>query len=134
MHPLPLLHASRSASELTELQPEEQVPLHKEHGIKDWDDPPGAIEWERMANELLYVKANGRTSDSHYSHDHLNLQKPVEVDRGTTEGWKKKFSELQTLFAQRGEDVVWVVVDGFLLYWDPVSLSGAPSRPLRLNP
>lgn len=99
--------------------PEEQVPLHKEHGIKDWDDPPGAIEWERMANELLYVKANGRTSDSHYSHDHLNLQKPVEVDRGTTEGWKKKFSELQTLFAQRGEDVVWVVVDGFLLYWDP---------------
>lgn len=99
--------------------PEEKLPLHEKHGVRDWDDPPGAIEWERMANELLYVKANGRTSDSHYSHDQLNLQKPVEVDQAVAREWKKKLSDIHELFAQQGEDVVWVVVDGFLLYWDP---------------
>ncbi|KIO32264.1 hypothetical protein M407DRAFT_215156 [Tulasnella calospora MUT 4182] len=98
---------------------EEKVPLHEKHGVRDWEDPPGAIDWERMANELLYVKANGRTSDSHYSHDHLNLQNPVEVDHGVAEEWKKKFSDIHAFFAQQGEDVVWVVVDGCLLYWDP---------------
>ncbi|KAG8978180.1 ribosylnicotinamide kinase [Tulasnella sp. 427] len=99
-------------------QPEEKLPIHKELGLRDWDDPPGAIEWERMANELLYIKTNGRTSDSHYSHDHLNPQKPVDVDQATVERWKNRFIEIQTRFIQRGEDVVWVVVDGFLLYWD----------------
>ncbi|KAG9044061.1 ribosylnicotinamide kinase, partial [Tulasnella sp. UAMH 9824] len=106
-------------TELIAPQPEDKLPIHEKHGVKDWDDPVGAIEWERMANELLYVKANGRTTDSHYSHDHLNLQKPIEVDRAVAEEWKKKFSDIHERFAQQGEDVVWVVVDGFLLYWDP---------------
>ncbi|KAG8920474.1 ribosylnicotinamide kinase, partial [Tulasnella sp. 408] len=99
--------------------PEEKVPIHEKHGVRDWDDPQGAIEWDRMADELLYVKANGRTSDSHYSHDHLNVQKLVEVDSVVAEEWKKKFSDIHARFAQQGEDVVWVVVEGFLLYWDP---------------
>jgi len=87
--------------------------------VQDWDDAPGAIIWPKMAKELAHVKATGSTSASHYSHDHLNEQKPVSVEKETVLYWKGRFLQIETAFAQKGERVVWVIVDGFLLYWHP---------------
>lgn len=103
-------------------QPEEHVPIHPVHKIQDWDDAPGAIVWPKMARELAHVKSMGTVSDSHYSHDHLNEQKSVHIEEKVFKRWQHKFREIE--FRGRngtGEKVQWVIVDGFLLYWSPVS-------------
>jgi nicotinamide/nicotinate riboside kinase len=60
-----------------------------------------------------------------HSHDHLNKQNEVDIDPVLRDRWKERFEAL--VKEEREEDrIEWkfVIVDGFLLYWDPVS-SGA---------
>jgi len=97
---------------------ESELPIHSELGVKDWDDPPTAIQWKKMATELAHIKTNGSASDLYQSREHLNTQKPVPVEKGTTIYWKAKFTMLESSLAREGEKIVWVIVDGFLLYWD----------------
>lgn len=70
-----------------------------------------------MAKELEYIKENGHVSDSHYSHDHLNVQKSIPVELQTLAFWKTRLGQLQKQFEEEGYEVKWVIVDGFLLYW-----------------
>lgn len=37
------------------------------------------------------------------------------------QGWKDKFQALDTRLKIHDIDVTWVIVEGFLLYWHPVS-------------
>jgi len=99
--------------------PLSEVPIHPIYGIKDWDDAPGAIVWDKMAREMQYVLANGKTSDAHFTHQHFSEQKPVEVEPETVRFWSTKFRQLEDEFRKEGERVLWVMVDGFLLYWHP---------------
>lgn len=99
--------------------PVEKVPVHKEFGIQDWDDAPGAIEWLRLQKVLAYVKREGKVPESHYSHDHLNIQVAVPVDEEVIQKWKTLFESIEKRYwEEQGVEIIWVVVDGFLLYWD----------------
>ncbi|KAL5524140.1 hypothetical protein ACEPAG_8313 [Sanghuangporus baumii] len=98
--------------------PQELIPIHSEYGVQDWDDPPGAIDWPRMRNFLREVKQTGTVPDWHKSHDHLNEQKDIPVNEVTFSRWKEKFELLSKKFEERGDAVIWGLVDGFLLYWD----------------
>lgn len=49
---------------------------------------------------------------------------PVEQD--TIERWRETFARIQKEREQAGEKVVWVMVDGFLLYWDKVCPNDPP--------
>ncbi|KAG9007551.1 ribosylnicotinamide kinase [Tulasnella sp. JGI-2019a] len=76
-----------------------------------------------MAKELAYVKSIGTVSDTHYSHDHLNAQKTMPIDEKVFQMWKDRFREIESRAkCGSGEKIQWVIVDGFLLYWSPVSL------------
>jgi nicotinamide/nicotinate riboside kinase len=67
------------------------------------------------------VKATGSIPDSHKSHDHLNEQKDVPLDEDRLKRWNERFSSLRREWKEReGVEVVWGLVDGFLLYWDSV--------------
>lgn len=57
----------------------------------------------------------------HYSHNHLNEQRPVHVEKEAVRYWKIKVTKIERQLAQSGEKVVWVMVEGFLLYWHLVS-------------
>ena len=69
---------------------------------------------------MTEVKSTGIIPGSHKSHDHLNEQKEVPLNAEKFESWKARFEELRRNWEERGEEVIWGLVDGFLLYWDSV--------------
>jgi len=96
----------------------ELVPVHPVHNVQDWDAAPGAISWDRLIKFLRHVKETGVIPPDHKSHDHLNEQKEIRLDPEAREKLIKDFEELKKANAA-GEQVVWGLVDGFLLYWHP---------------
>lgn len=69
-------------------------------------------------NFLKTVKQTGEIPLSHKSHDHLNEFREIRVDDDVKEKWKIEFERLRK--ENEGEEVVWALVDGFLLYWHKV--------------
>ncbi len=97
------------------------MPYHPTYKVQDWDAAPGAIEWSRLIKFLRHVKASGEIPGDHRSHDHLNEQKLVQVDEEIKQRWRHEFEKIKEANAEAGERVIWGLVDGFLLYWHPVS-------------
>ena len=102
-------------------QPQALIPMHPVHGVQDWDSPAGCIEWGRMVSFLSKVRASsGEIPPDHYSHDHLNEQKEVPVNPDVIERWTQEFRRITDEKEKEGGKVVWVLLDGFLLYWNRV--------------
>ncbi|KAI0076154.1 P-loop containing nucleoside triphosphate hydrolase protein [Panus rudis PR-1116 ss-1] len=108
--------------------PQEKIPIHPEYNVQDWDSAEGAIDWPRMVNALREVKRTGKIPPEHYSHDHLNPQKDVSVDSETVQKWRETFTRIEEEHSRKGEHVVWILVDGFLLYWHPDVVSALDVR------
>jgi len=86
--------------------------VHKEHGVQDWDDPDTGIEWPRMRQLLADLRMTGiKAAEGYTSYDYLNAQTDVPLDAGVEARWKERFGEMK--------DVVFVLVDGFILFYDP---------------
>ncbi|KEP53641.1 P-loop nucleoside triphosphate hydrolase [Rhizoctonia solani 123E] len=98
--------------------PQEQIPMHPVYNVQDWDDAPGAIDWPRLRASLKHVKDHGILPGSHSSHDHLNEQREVPIPRGMLERWKLQLHEVESQWSSKGVDIIWALLDGFLLYWD----------------
>ena len=102
----------------------EQVPYSSRYpDIQDWDDPPTCILWPEFRSTLKHLRSTGMLPPQHQSHDHLNAQNTVEIDSELEERWKRTFEELAEQEKAKGVELVWALVEGFVLYWDPVSLS-----------
>lgn len=102
-------------------QPQELIPVHPEYNVQDWDRAEGAIDWPRMIKALEEIKRTGTIPPEHYSHDHLNEQKDIPIDQQTYEKWHEIFTRIDEEHQQKDEQIIWVMVDGFLLYWHSVS-------------
>ena len=76
--------------------PSEKVPMHPTQAFQDWDDPDGAIEWDRQREAIRHLRQLGEIPLEHSSHDHLNEQIPVPIEDEIEREWKDKF---RTLFA-----------------------------------
>jgi len=99
--------------------PEATLPIHPTLG-QDWDSAPTAIAWPRLRAFLRTVKRTARLPDDHSSHDHLNQQPPVQLDESLAASCKEEIARVQKeVEAASGVRIVWGLVDGFLLYWDP---------------
>lgn len=102
-------------------QPIEQVPYSARYpDLQDWDDPPTCILWPKCRETLEHIKNNGTLPENHQSHDHLNKQVEVDVDRDTQQYVRQAFERIEEEQKQQGFEIVWFIVDGFVLYWDPV--------------
>ncbi len=75
--------------------------------------------------QCVKIRETGVIPPEHYSHDHLNEQREVPVEQPLIDRWRETFTKIQEEHEKAGEKIVWVVVDGFLLYWDQVC-SGTP--------
>lgn len=53
--------------------------MHPVHGIQDWDDPDGAIDWPRFTSELRNVAKTGTLPEGHVTYDYLYAPKGVPV-------------------------------------------------------
>ena len=74
-----------------------------------------------MVSFLSKVRASsGEIPPDHYSHDHLNEQKEIPVGRDVVERWTDEFRTIGEDKEKEGEKIIWVLLDGFLLYWSRV--------------
>jgi nicotinamide/nicotinate riboside kinase len=44
----------------------------------------------------------------------------VPLADGIVKQWREVFKQLETKMQQEGQQIVWALVDGFLLYWNDV--------------
>jgi nicotinamide/nicotinate riboside kinase len=63
------------------------------------------------------IKQTGEIPPEHKSADHLNQQTDISISEENRARWKEVFSRLAD---ESGSKVVWALIDGFILYWDPV--------------
>jgi nicotinamide/nicotinate riboside kinase len=95
--------------------------MHPVYGVQDWESPPGCIEWDRMVSFLNKVQASGgEIPPDHHSDDHLNEQKEVHISTDVVERWTEEFRRIGEEREKGGTKVTWVLLDGFLLYWNRV--------------
>ncbi|KAF9648565.1 P-loop containing nucleoside triphosphate hydrolase protein [Thelephora ganbajun] len=99
--------------------PQALIPIHPVYGVQDWDSPAGCIQWDRMVSFLRKVRASsGEIPPDHHSHDHLNEQKEVIASPDVIKRWTEEFRRIGEEREKEGEKVIWVLLDGFLLYWN----------------
>ncbi|KAJ3575354.1 hypothetical protein NP233_g1165 [Leucocoprinus birnbaumii] len=99
--------------------PAEKLPIDEEYGFTDWDNPPGAIDWDRMAAFLSGLKQTGNVPADHQSFDNYNNTTPVPIEDQAIEEWRRKSERIASDHLEKyGEKLVWALIDGFLLYWD----------------
>jgi nicotinamide/nicotinate riboside kinase len=79
------------------------------------------------------MKQTGVVPAEHYSHDHLNEQRDVPVDAAITNKWRETFKKTQEEHESAGEKIVWVIIDGFLMYWNQVRFLSIDSDNSRLH-
>lgn len=99
----------------------ETVPVHAVHGVEDWDDPDTCIEWTRWRALLAHIRACGALPEGHASWDHLNAQTEVDVPAQVVAGCARALDEEIGAAGERGERVLVVLVDGFVLYYDALA-------------
>ena len=102
-------------------KPQELAPIHPVHNVQDWDTAAGAISWDRLVEFLRHVKETGVIRADHRSYEHLNEHKEVEIEEKVREKWIKQFETIKQ-DKQENERIIWGLVDGFLLYWNKVSV------------
>lgn len=103
-------------------QPIEDVPYSPSYpDLQDWDDPPTCILWSDFRETLRTIRSSGTLPAKHQSHDHLNKQVEVSVDTEVYSEAKRAFKRLEQEQQELGYELVWFIVDGFVLYWDKVS-------------
>lgn len=106
------------------------------HGVKDWDDPDTAIEWERMRAALDRLRAGGGMA--HASFEYLNSERTggVDLPAGVEERWSAEFARIRGEGeggeVEEVEEVKFVLVDGFVLYYD-ANVRAALDVPLMLR-
>lgn len=66
------------------------------------------------------MRETGHVGD-HDTHDHLNKENKIEVNEQIFERWQRRFEELTKQQREQGVELIWVIVDGFVLYYDKVS-------------
>ncbi|WWD19767.1 hypothetical protein CI109_104231 [Kwoniella shandongensis] len=89
--------------------------------LQDWDDPETCIQWPEFRSTLQEIRHTGNLP-KHASHDHLNKQVKVQVAKGVYDKWRRSFETLAEDQAQQGIELVWFLVDGFVLYYDKIFL------------
>ncbi|KAI9600635.1 hypothetical protein H4Q26_000424 [Puccinia striiformis f. sp. tritici PST-130] len=95
----------------------EDIPIHPVHGVPDWDDPSGAIDWDRLRKTISQLK-NDKDERLPETHDDLNVSaNAVEVDvtKESYEVLKERRRIRQTYHTADG--MTWQDPPG---YWDQI--------------
>jgi len=96
------------------------LPTLQGHDVKNWD-VPSAIDWSRMAKVLQVVKCSGSIPSDHVSRDDWHDAGDIPIDADKASSWKARFEDLRKhSMVVANIRVVWVLVEGFMLYWDQV--------------
>ncbi|KAJ7723694.1 hypothetical protein B0H16DRAFT_1333947 [Mycena metata] len=109
-------------------QPQELLPIHPVHNLRDWDAAPSAI-WPRLVEFLVKVKVTGKIPVDHRSYNHFNKQRDLPIPSEVRNKWVGTFKSLLGEGATAGgEEITWGLVEGFLLYWHPEVITQLDAR------
>ncbi|KAJ8453749.1 hypothetical protein ONZ45_g19584 [Pleurotus djamor] len=82
-----------------------------------------------MTKFLKELKRSGVVPESHKSLDVVNKTPAVPVDEEIITAWKAKSTQLADEHLEKyREKLTWVIVDGFLMYWDKRIVSNLDVR------
>ncbi|KDQ15268.1 hypothetical protein BOTBODRAFT_31926 [Botryobasidium botryosum FD-172 SS1] len=100
-------------------QPIDNLPIHPVYSVLDADDAPTAIDWPRFITVLNHVKRTGRLPTDHAIYEDLNPSTEVLPSNDKIKEWQKAFAKAEAdVMSRMGQKVVWVILEGFLLFWD----------------
>ncbi|WWD03798.1 hypothetical protein V865_001854 [Kwoniella europaea PYCC6329] len=91
--------------------------IHQDDFCPDWDDPETCLMWPEFRSILSQVRKTGQHG-AHASHDHLNKQVEVGIKEDIFAKWKERLRRYIDEQESKGVELVWYIVDGFVLYWD----------------
>ncbi|KAJ9114647.1 hypothetical protein QFC22_005523 [Naganishia vaughanmartiniae] len=98
----------------------EKIPYHPDiPDVQDWDRADTAVDWPYFRREIECAKKEGRHLPELRSHDHLNKQVEVPINDTIIEQWRTRFEDLAEKERKKGIELIFVLIDGFLLYYDP---------------
>ncbi|KAG1055489.1 hypothetical protein G6F43_002554 [Rhizopus delemar] len=92
---------------------EDDVPIDKESQLANWDCPE-AVDFDRLLDIVIYAKNNdGKLPEGFHSYEENNLHDGSnQLDNETALELRQKLSG----FIEK--DDRFIIVDGFMLYWD----------------
>jgi len=98
--------------------PDEMLPTLQGVDTKNWD-VPSAIDWSLMAEFLQDVKRTGSIPLDRISRDDWHEPGDIPIDDNRAVAWKARFEDIkQHCLVVANIKVIWVLVEGFMLYWD----------------
>lgn len=108
------------SSSFPRIQPQSDIPYSPLYpDLQDWDTPATALEWPLLRSTIAHFKETGQLPDEHRSHDALN--KASDTGTGSFEETALQLvKDIEAWEKELGEEVEWAILDGFLLFWDPV--------------
>ena len=90
---------------------------------KNWD-VPSAIDWSQMLKVLQDVKRIGSIPLDCISRGDWHEPGDIPIDDNRVVTWKARFEDIkQHCLVAANTKVIWVLVEGFMLYWDQVCIS-----------
>lgn len=84
--------------------------------------PNCSIQWPLQRSTIAHLATTGTFPSAHYSHDHLNAQIPVPIPPTLASSWTTKFLNLDAVLKEKGDEVQYVIADGFLMLVDMESV------------
>nr|XP_018261042.1 nicotinamide riboside kinase [Kwoniella dejecticola CBS 10117]OBR83200.1 nicotinamide riboside kinase [Kwoniella dejecticola CBS 10117] len=98
--------------------PEDKMPYSAQYpDLQDWDDPETCIMWPEFRSIIDQIREKGQHG-AHASHDHLNKQVEVGIREDVFSRCAEKLVSYVRKQREQGIELVWFIVDGFVLYWD----------------
>jgi len=100
--------------------PEEMLPTLQGLNAKNWD-VPSAIDWSQMLKVIQHVKGTGSIPFDHVSRNDWHAAGDIPIDDNKAVSWKARFEDLERrCMVAANIKVIWVLVEGLMLYWDQV--------------
>ena len=102
--------------------------------VQDWDDPDTCILWDNFRRVVQHIRQHGTPPEQHSSHDHLNKQQELDVEEEDLMRCRTQLEVACSRLADSGTQITWVIVDGFVLFWDTVSAERRDHTPADFSP
>jgi len=100
--------------------PLELMPMHPTMHVQDCETPETAIDWPRFVQFLRDFKATGIIPGADNSDLGSSPEQAVcMLGKEVQAKWKVIFEHASEEMETKGEHIVWGLVDGYLLYWNP---------------
>ncbi|CAG8830374.1 1383_t:CDS:1, partial [Gigaspora rosea] len=95
---------------------EPKIPIDSTTNLPNWDCPD-AIDFTKFIKTLRHVHQTGSLPDSFKSKERFNTRNDTQIE-AQLESLNKQLSNRITLSINNLTDWKFILVDGFLLYWD----------------